>query len=153
MQNQKLSVVEKIGYGAGDMAVNVVISSMMLIITFFYTDIYGLKTSDLALLFLVVKFVGAIADLVALDADLQWARGEAVKRNAPIGINFTAGLPWSYTLSEAGGTTIKTTQGSAFHNTTMNVPVFGGGAALSLQPNRGAITNKKTPPQTATPTP
>lgn len=64
MSNQKLSLVEKVGFGAGDMALNVVISSMMLIITFFYTDIYGLKTSDLALLFLVVKFVGAIADLV-----------------------------------------------------------------------------------------
>jgi GPH family glycoside/pentoside/hexuronide:cation symporter len=36
---------------------------MMLIITFFYTDIYGLHTTDLALLFVVVKFVGAVADL------------------------------------------------------------------------------------------
>src|SRR5437867_3690730 len=64
MSNQKLSLVEKIGFGAGDMALNVVISSMMLIITFFYTDIYGLKTSDLALLFVVVKFIGAVSDLV-----------------------------------------------------------------------------------------
>jgi GPH family glycoside/pentoside/hexuronide:cation symporter len=64
MSNQKMSVVEKVGFGAGDMALNVVISSMMLIITFFYTDIYGLKTTDLALLFVLVKFVGAISDLV-----------------------------------------------------------------------------------------
>ncbi len=64
MSNQKLSLVEKVGFGAGDMALNVVISSMMLIITFFYTDIYGLKTSDLALLFVVVKFMGAMSDLV-----------------------------------------------------------------------------------------
>ncbi|MDY7540399.1 MFS transporter [Undibacterium sp. 5I1] len=63
MNTQKLSTVEKVGFGAGDMALNVVISSMMLIITFFYTDIYGLKTTDLALLFVLVKFVGAIADL------------------------------------------------------------------------------------------
>lgn len=63
MQAQKLSTLEKIGFGAGDMALNVVISSMMLIITFFYTDIYGLKTGDLAALFVVVKIVGAIADL------------------------------------------------------------------------------------------
>ena len=61
---QKLSTVEKVGFGAGDMALNVVISSMMLIITFFYTDIYGLHTQDLALLFFAVKFIGAIADLV-----------------------------------------------------------------------------------------
>ncbi|MET0264094.1 MAG: MFS transporter [Duganella sp.] len=64
MSNQKLTLLEKVGFGAGDMALNVVISSMMLIITFFYTDIYGLKTSDLAMLFLVVKVVGAIADLI-----------------------------------------------------------------------------------------
>lgn len=64
MQAQKLSTLEKVGFGAGDMALNVVISSMMLIITFFYTDIYGLKTTDLALLFVLVKFVGAIADLM-----------------------------------------------------------------------------------------
>ncbi len=63
MQTQKLSTLEKVGFGAGDMALNVVISSMMLIITFFYTDIYGLKTTDLALLFVLVKFIGAIADL------------------------------------------------------------------------------------------
>jgi glycoside/pentoside/hexuronide:cation symporter, GPH family len=61
---QKLSTVEKVGFGAGDMALNVVISSMMLIITFFYTDIYGLHTQDLALLFFAVKVIGAIADLV-----------------------------------------------------------------------------------------
>jgi GPH family glycoside/pentoside/hexuronide:cation symporter len=61
---QKLSAVEKVGFGAGDMALNVVISSMMLIITFFYTDIYGLHTQDLALLFLAVKVIGAVADLV-----------------------------------------------------------------------------------------
>jgi GPH family glycoside/pentoside/hexuronide:cation symporter len=63
MSNQKLSLLEKVGFGAGDMALNVVISSMMLIITFFYTDIYGLKTVDLAMLFVAVKFVGALADL------------------------------------------------------------------------------------------
>lgn len=64
MNTQKLSTLEKVGFGSGDMALNVVISSMMLIITFFYTDIYGLRTQDLALLFVIVKVVGAIADLV-----------------------------------------------------------------------------------------
>ncbi|UGQ49085.1 MFS transporter [Massilia endophytica] len=64
MSNQKMSVLEKVGFGAGDMALNVVISSMMLIITYFYTDIYGLHTADLALLFVAVKVVGGVADLV-----------------------------------------------------------------------------------------
>ncbi|WP_308367981.1 MULTISPECIES: MFS transporter [unclassified Microbulbifer] len=62
MQSNRLSVLEKIGFGAGDMAVNVVISSMMLIISFFYTDIYGLKPADMALLFLVVRLIDAVTD-------------------------------------------------------------------------------------------
>ncbi len=78
MQNQTLSVVEKIGYGAGDMAVNVVISSMMLIITFFYTDIYGLKPTDVALLFIVVRLIDAFADpLMGVFTDrhtTRWGR-------------------------------------------------------------------------------
>ncbi|HAN00390.1 MAG TPA: MFS transporter [Marinilabiliales bacterium] len=61
-QNQKLSVFEKIGYGSGDAAVNVVISSFFLIITFFYTDVFGIKPKDIALLFLLVRFMDAIAD-------------------------------------------------------------------------------------------
>lgn len=63
-QTQKLSVLEKIGYGSGDAAVNVVISSFFLIITFFYTDIFGLKPKDMALLFLLIRFMDAVADPV-----------------------------------------------------------------------------------------
>ena len=78
VHTQKLSTLEKVGFGAGDMALNVVISSMMLIITFFYTDIYGLRTADLAALFVAVKVVGAVADLVmgqVNDAVLtRWGR-------------------------------------------------------------------------------
>lgn len=62
--SDKLSVTEKIGFGAGDMALNVVISSMMLIITFYYTDIFGLSPIDMGILFFTVKVVGAISDLV-----------------------------------------------------------------------------------------
>ena len=63
-EQQKLSVLEKIGYGSGDAAVNVVISSMFLIITFFYTDVFGLKPKDMAILFLLVRFIDAITDPV-----------------------------------------------------------------------------------------
>lgn len=75
---QQLSTLEKAGFGAGDMALNVVISSMMLIITFFYTDIYGIRTADLAALFVAVKVIGAVADLAmgqVTDAVLtRWGR-------------------------------------------------------------------------------
>jgi len=77
-KNQKLSILEKIGYGSGDAAVNVVISSMFLIITFFYTDVYGLKPKDMAILFLLVRFIDAITDpLMGLITDkftTKWGR-------------------------------------------------------------------------------
>ncbi|MGJ5640688.1 MFS transporter [Formosa sp. S-31] len=63
-ENQKLSILEKIGYGSGDAAVNVVISSMFLIITYFYTDIFGITPKDVALMFLLVRFIDAISDPV-----------------------------------------------------------------------------------------
>ena len=62
MKPQKLSILEKIGYGSGDAAVNVVISSMFLIITYFYTDIFGIKPKDVALMFLLVRLIDAISD-------------------------------------------------------------------------------------------
>jgi GPH family glycoside/pentoside/hexuronide:cation symporter len=75
---QKLSVLEKIGFGAGDMAVNVVISSMFLIITYFYTDVFGLKPSDLAVLFIAVRGLDAIADpamgLITDRFTTRWGR-------------------------------------------------------------------------------
>ncbi len=78
MHTHKLTIVEKLGYGAGDMAVNVVISSMMLIITFFYTDVYGLKPQDVALLFIAVRLIDAFADpLMGMFTDrhtTRWGR-------------------------------------------------------------------------------
>ena len=78
MKTSKLTVLEKVGFGAGDMAVNVVISSMMLIITFFYTDIYGLRATDIAWLFISVRFIDAFADpLMGLFTDrhtTKWGR-------------------------------------------------------------------------------
>lgn len=78
MHTQKLSVLEKVGFGAGDMAVNVVISSMFLIIAFFYTDIFGLKPTHMGILFLAARLVDAVTDpLMGLITDRftsRWGR-------------------------------------------------------------------------------
>ncbi|MER2490469.1 MFS transporter [Catenovulum sediminis] len=78
MQAGKLSTLEKVGFGAGDMAVNVVISAMMLIISFFYTDIFGLKPADLGVMLLVVRLIDAFTDpLMGLITDKynsRWGR-------------------------------------------------------------------------------
>ncbi|WP_291846392.1 MFS transporter [Lutibacter sp.] len=51
---------------------------MFLIITFFYTDVYGLKPKDMALMFLLVRFIDAITDpLMGLITDkftTRWGR-------------------------------------------------------------------------------
>tara|TARA_B100000963_G_scaffold87951_1_gene75504 strand:+ start:304 stop:1650 length:1347 start_codon:yes stop_codon:yes gene_type:complete len=62
MSDMKLSVGEKLGFGAGDMAINIVVTTMLLIIAFFYTDIYGLDPADMAVLFVVVRLIDAFSD-------------------------------------------------------------------------------------------
>jgi GPH family glycoside/pentoside/hexuronide:cation symporter len=70
MHTPKLTVLEKIGFGAGDMAVNVVISSMFLIVAYFYTDIFGLEPTDMGVLFLAARLIDAITDpLMGLITD------------------------------------------------------------------------------------
>lgn len=59
----KLSVLEKVGFGAGDAAVNVVWSSMALILTFFYTDVFGLKVEHLGMLIFLPRMIDAFADV------------------------------------------------------------------------------------------
>ena len=64
MSEMKLSIGEKIGFGAGDMAVNIVMITMQLIIAYFYTDIYGLDPADMGVLFIVVRLIDAFSDPV-----------------------------------------------------------------------------------------
>jgi GPH family glycoside/pentoside/hexuronide:cation symporter len=75
LQNQKLSVLEKIGYGSGDAAVNVVFSSMVLIISYFYVEVFGLRPRDMGLLFLLVRIIDAVTDpLMGLITDKYTSR-------------------------------------------------------------------------------
>jgi len=61
---------EKISYGLGDTASNLVFQSVLLYLAFFYTDIAGIAPADVATLFLVVRIFDAITDpVVGLYAD------------------------------------------------------------------------------------
>ena len=57
--SQILSVKEKIGYSLGDFAANLVFQTLVTYLAFFYTDIYGLETSDASAIILVVGLVAA----------------------------------------------------------------------------------------------
>jgi len=45
-KTQVLSIKEKVGYSLGDLAANLVFQTLVTYLAFFYTDIYGLETSD-----------------------------------------------------------------------------------------------------------
>lgn len=62
MNSQKLSHLEKVGFGAGDMAVNVMVAALFYFMSFFYTDVYGLDPVDMGILFLLARFVDAFTD-------------------------------------------------------------------------------------------
>ncbi|ROP49001.1 GPH family glycoside/pentoside/hexuronide:cation symporter [Enterobacter sp. BIGb0383] len=66
----KLSIREKIGFGAGDSSVAIVLMSTILFLSFFYTDIFGLKPTDMGIMFIVVKVFDAIIDpLIGIATD------------------------------------------------------------------------------------
>jgi len=69
-ENQKLSVIEKVGYAFGDGASNLIWMSFIYFQLNFYTDVFGLAASALATMLLVTRtwdmffdvFIGTIAD-------------------------------------------------------------------------------------------
>lgn len=70
MKPSKLSTFEKIGFGAGDMSINVMIAAMFYFMQYFYTDIFGLKPVHVGTLFLAARLVDALSDpLMGLITD------------------------------------------------------------------------------------
>jgi Na+/melibiose symporter-like transporter len=58
---QKVSVIEKIGYSLGDLAANLVFQTLITYLAFFYTDIYGLNNNDASVIMLSVGLIAAFA--------------------------------------------------------------------------------------------
>ncbi|MBP6176621.1 MAG: MFS transporter, partial [Fermentimonas sp.] len=59
LPSQKISVLEKVGYSLGDLAANLVFQTLITYLAYFYTDIYGLKSTDASIIMLVVGLVAA----------------------------------------------------------------------------------------------
>lgn len=58
----KLSWLQRIGFGSGDLAQNLIYQTISMYLLFFYTDIYGLDAGDAALMFLIVRLVDVLWD-------------------------------------------------------------------------------------------
>jgi len=90
----------------------------------------------------------------AVLADLRWARSEAVVRNRPVCVKFTAGTDWDYTIRLDDcddGTELKTVEGDGFPSVILSSAVFNGGVGGSVayttflpirssNPNNGLVT-------------
>lgn len=60
----RLSIVEKIGYGLGDTASNVIFQTVVAFLAFYYTEVYGLSPAAVGTMFLVVRIIDAVTDPV-----------------------------------------------------------------------------------------
>lgn len=58
----KVSVREKVAYGFGDTASNLIFQTVMLFLAFFYTDIFGISAATVGTMFLVVRLIDAVTD-------------------------------------------------------------------------------------------
>lgn len=76
---QKISVFEKIGYSLGDLAANLVFQTLITYLAYFYTDIYGLKSTDASIIMLVVGLAAAfifnpIIGVLADRTNSKWGK-------------------------------------------------------------------------------
>ncbi|MBA5235530.1 MFS transporter [Pectobacterium aroidearum] len=63
MSDSAISIKEKIGYGLGDTACNLVWQTVMLFMAYFYTDVFGLSPAHMGTMFLVVRAIDAVIDV------------------------------------------------------------------------------------------
>ena len=73
--HERLTVKEKFAYGLGDTASNIVFQTVMMFLTFFYTDIFGLSAAAVGTMFLLVRILDAVTDpLMGAIADRTQTR-------------------------------------------------------------------------------
>lgn len=73
--NVKLSVKEKVGFSVGDMAGNFVYQSVVLLLAYYYTDVYGLDAVTVTGIFIFVRIFDAVTDpIVGVLVDRNTSR-------------------------------------------------------------------------------
>ena len=76
---QKITILEKVGYSLGDLAANLVFQTLITYLAYFYTDIYGLKSTDASIVMLSVGLVAAflfnpIIGVLADRTNSRWGK-------------------------------------------------------------------------------
>lgn len=82
MKNQSntapLSLLEKVGYGVGDMASNFYMGFFNIFLLYYYIDVWGVSPTGVATMFLVTKIIDAISDptmgIIADRTETKWGK-------------------------------------------------------------------------------
>ncbi|NQU86003.1 MAG: MFS transporter [Mariniphaga sp.] len=76
--SEKLFLKEKVGFSLGDAAANFIFQTIMLLQLSFYTNTFGISATAIAVLFLVGRLVGAVADpvmgVIADRTNTRWGK-------------------------------------------------------------------------------
>ena len=73
--SEKLSIKEKLGFSAGEYSSSIVWQALMFFLPAFYSDTFGLNLTDIATMFLVVRFFDAFNDpIMGIIADRTHTR-------------------------------------------------------------------------------
>ncbi|MFV0505720.1 MAG: MFS transporter [Bacteroidales bacterium] len=76
--NQKIGVVEKIGYSLGDLAANLIFQTLMTFLAFFYTDVFKIPSGAASTIIFVGGMVGAffnpIMGVIADRTNTKWGK-------------------------------------------------------------------------------
>lgn len=77
-QQHHVSTTEKIGYGLGDTASNIVFQTVMNLQAYFYTDIFGISARAMGYLFLSVRLMDGITDpimgMISDRTETRWGK-------------------------------------------------------------------------------
>ncbi|MGC9452937.1 MAG: MFS transporter [Oceanipulchritudo sp.] len=77
-ESGKLSLLEKVGYGAGDTASNIFYQAFNIVLFYYYTDVWGISPGVVGTLFLVARFWDAVNDpamgILADRTMTRWGR-------------------------------------------------------------------------------
>ncbi len=76
--SERISVLEKVGYGAGDAAANFIFQAMLVFQLAFYTDTFGISAAAAGTLFLLVRVFDAAFDplmgIIADRTNTRWGK-------------------------------------------------------------------------------
>ncbi len=74
----RLSFIEKIGYGVGDMASNFYMGFFNIFLLYYYVDVWGISPAGAATMFLATKIIDAISDpamgLISDRTETKWGK-------------------------------------------------------------------------------